>query len=168
MSKSSTYSRTEDFLIRLVGTRGVVLLLFGIMWVILGISFVTHPMERFSKPGSGGVLDFLDKGPGVYIFSTMWLVGGVVALAAVIQRPRTCEDGWGFIGALLPPLLWGAGYWWSWIIYTLSGGQSGREGTYIAGLVYGTITFLLMFLSKNLPDHPHGPCAGRSRGNSIQ
>lgn len=159
--KLNAYDRTEIFFIRLVGTRGVVLLLLGIMWIILGTGFLVSPMERFSRPGSGGILDFLNRGPGIYIFASMWIVGGIFAIAAAAQRPKTCEDGWGFVGLILPPLLWGAGYWWSWFINVFSGGEYGRENTYLAGLIYGAFTLLLMFLSKHLPDHPEGPCARR-------
>lgn len=157
----SPFLRAETYMITKVGTRGVLLLILGFMWTVLGTGFLINPMERFSKPGPGGTLDFLDKGPGVYIFASMWIVGGAIAIVIAFQRPITCRDDIGFNGVCLPPFLWGAGYWWSWVLHQLSSGEFGRPNTYVAGLVYWTITLLVMFLSRHLTDHPKGPCIGR-------
>jgi len=161
MAKPGPFSRVEHKLIVKVGTRGVCLLILGFMWATLGAGFLLNPMERFSKPGHGGVLDFLDDGPGVFIFSSMWIFGGIVAIIVAFQRPITCRDDVGFNGVALPPFLWGAGYWWSYLLNQLSDGEFGRPNTYVAGMVYWSITLLIMFLSRNLSDHPEGPCAGR-------
>lgn len=155
------FERAEARMIVWVGTRGVCLLILGFLWTILGVGFLINPMERFSKPGSGGILDFLDKGPGVFIFASMWVVGGFVAIIVAIQRPITCKDDLGFNGIALPPFLWGMGYWWSWVLNQVSDGEFGRPNTYVAGIVYWSITILMMFLSRHLSDHPKGPCIGR-------
>lgn len=155
------YARIEKALIYKVGTRGVLLLILGFLWILLGFAFLVNPMERFSKPGPGGVLDFLDTSPGLYIFAGMWIAGGTVALVTAFQRPITCKDDLGFNGIGLPPFLWGAGYWWSFLLSNLSGGEFGRPNTYLAGILYWTISIMIMFLSRNLSDHPEGPCARR-------
>lgn len=157
----SPFSYGERKLIRLVGTRGICLLLLGVLWLILGLAFITNPVERFSQPGPGGILDFLDRGPGVYIFAAMWLAGGITAIVVAFQRPVTCKDDIGFNGAALPPFFWGAGYWWSFAIYSVSDGEFGRPNTYLAGLLYWTLVILIVFLSRHLSDHPEGPCAKR-------
>lgn len=155
------FERVETAMIVKVGTRGVCLLLIGFAWSILGTGFLLSPMERFSKPGRGGTLDFLDRPPGVFFLAAVWLVGGVVAIITAFQRPVTCRDDVGYVGLALPPFLWGAGYWWSWALSQLSSGEFGRPNTYVAGLVYWTITILMMFLSRHLSDHPKGPCINR-------
>lgn len=155
------YARAEKSLIRKVGTRGICLLILGSMWLMLGFLFVSNPVKRFSKPGPGGILDFLDAGPGVYVFASMWIVGGATAVITAFQRPITCRDDLGFNGVGLPPFLWGAGYWWSFLINTLSDGEFGRPNTQLAGLLYWTFALLVMFLSRHLCDHPEGPCAQR-------
>jgi hypothetical protein len=155
------YSRFELRMIKWIGTRGTILLYFGFMWATLGVSFLLNPTERFSRPGPGGALDFVDKGPGVYILSSMWLVGGLVAVGCAIRRPYTCEDGVGFNGLALPPFFWAASYWWSFAIHIISGGEFGRERTYIGGLLYTAITLSMIFLSRHLQDHPEGPCMRR-------
>lgn len=155
------YIRAENALIYKVGTRGICLLLLGFMWLMLGFLFLLNPVERFSKPGPGGVLDFLDRGLGVYIFASMWVVGGVTALIVALQRPFTCKDDLGFNGVALPPFFWGAGYWWSFFVNTISDGEFGRPNTELAGILYWSFTLLIMFLSRHLCDHPNGPCARR-------
>src|SRR4029078_2656332 len=89
LQNPNAYVRTGKFFIQLVGTRGVVLLVIGTIWLFLGTGLLVKPMERFSRPGSGGVLDFLDKGPGIYILSSMWIVGGVLALVAATSEEYT-------------------------------------------------------------------------------
>lgn len=157
----SPFARGEKILIRKVGTRGICLLILGVMWLILGVAFITHPVERFSQPGPGGVLDFLDNGPGVYVMASMWIVGGLTALIVAFQRPITCRDDIGFNGVALPTFFWGAGYWWSFAIFNISDGEFGRPNTQLAGLLYWTLLILIVFLSRHLCDHPEGPCAKR-------
>ena len=158
----------EMFFIRLVGTRGSILLILGAIWIIVGIGFLLNPVERFSRPGPGGLLDFLDEGPGVYIFSGMWVVGGAVALVVAFLRAKTCEDDLGFNGVGLPPLLWGFGYWWSWITHLLFDGEYGRSSAYIGALLYSTLCVLVVFLSHHVRDHPEGPCARKRAAGVIK
>ena len=106
-------------------------------------------------------MDFIDNGWGTYLFAAMWPVGGIAGLIAAIQRPITCEDSIGYTAVLLPPLLWDFGYWWSWIANVFSNGLYGRPTSYVGGLLYGTITIMVLFLSRHLQDHPEGPCARR-------
>lgn len=158
------FKSLESRLIWKFGPRGLCLMILGFMWSLLGSAFLLNPMPRFAKPSSGGILDFLDKGAGIFIFSSMWLIGGVCALVVAFQRPISCKDDIGFNGLCLPPFLWGAGYWWSFIVNTLSAGEYGRPGAYFAGMVYWTFAILLMFLARHLNDHPDGPCARRRAG----
>jgi hypothetical protein len=164
----SPFAYGERKLIVLVGTRGICLLIFGTMWLILGLAFTANPIDRFSQPGPGsapgtwrGVLDFLDKTPGAYLFASMWLVGGATAVIVAFQRPLTCRDDWGFNGAALPPFFWGAAYWWSFFTHAITDGEFGRPNTYLAGILYWTLLILIVFLSRHLSDHPEGPCAKR-------
>ena len=160
---SSPVDRVERLAVRKYGTRGVCLWLIGIPWTLLGIAFILQPQERFSRPGPGGSLDILDNPPGIYIFASMWLIGGIGAMACAAIRPRICVDDWGFIAAVMPPFLWGCGFFWSQFAYIISGGEFGRESAYFAMIVYWSFSLLLAFLSKRLPDSPEGPCWGRRR-----
>lgn len=160
---SSPIDRLECFFVKKFGTRGVCLWLLGIPWTLLGIGFILDPQERFSKPGPGGSLDVLDTPPGIYLFASMWLIGGVTAMVAAILRPRICVDDWGFVAITLPPFLWGAGYFWSQVISLFTDGMYGRDNAYFAMIVYWSFALLLAFLARRLPDAPEGPCWGRRK-----
>jgi hypothetical protein len=137
--------------------------------MLSGVDYLRHPMERFSKPGPGGILDFLDKGLGVYIFSSLWLIGGLAGVITALLRPKTCEDGLGFAAIALPPFLWAMGYWWAVIIFAISGGVYGRDSdTYGQAIRLSVVTLLIMFLSRNLQDHPEGPCARRRASATVE
>lgn len=152
----------DSYLIRKVGTRGVCLLIFGFIWMVLGMSFAVDPQARFSQPAAGGVLGFLDHGVGLLIFALMWLVGGALAVGVAFRRTITHRDDLGFNGVCLPPFLWGSAYWWSFSVNILSGGLYGRPGTYLAGIVYWSFTVLLMFLSRHLKDADREEAHGHS------
>lgn len=153
----------EHWLVRKFGTRGVCLWLLGIPWTTLGIGFMLDPQDRFSRPGPGGSLDILDNPPGIYIFAALWLIGGIGAMVCAFARPRICVDDWGFVCVVIPPFLWGAGYFWSQFAYIISDGEFGRPNAYFAMILYWSFTLLLTFLSKRLPDSPEGPCWGRRK-----
>lgn len=168
MAKLHLYSKTERMFIRLVGTRGSLLIIIGAIWIILGASYLNSPMEWFSKPGSGGVLDFLDNGPGEVIFASLWVLGGVLAIYSAIRRPKICEDSLGFNGLLIPPLLWSFGYWWSFGVNLFSHGVYGRDHTHFGGLLYGAVSVMVLFLSRHLQDHPDGPCFRRHSIGNVE
>lgn len=157
----SIFEKLEEKLIIKVGTRGICLLILGFVWTILGVGFSINPTERFSQPGPGGVLDFLDRGIGSYILAWMWLVGGLTSIVVAFQRAITCRDDIGYNGLALPPFVWGCAFLWSFLFNQLSGGEVGRENSYLGTLIYWAMTLLIGFLSRHLSDHPKGPCARR-------
>jgi hypothetical protein len=152
----NTVTKIEVLFVEKYGNRGVCLWLIGIPWTLLGVVFILTPMERFSKAGPSGPLQFLDDPPGSYAFASLWLIGGLTAIAAALIRPRTRNDEWGFVGATVPPFLWGAGYFWSQTSYLVSDGESGKSAAYLFLIVYWSFSLLLLFLSKRLSDTPEG------------
>jgi hypothetical protein len=164
----SWYGRAELAAIRKFGTRGVFLLILALMWLLLGIGYGTNRMERFSRVGPGGWLDFLDRGFFFYLLAYMWVAGALAAIVAAARRPMTCDDSWGFIGLTIPPFLWGVAYWASWLAYLFSEGAYGRPRTYTAAVLFWSITIMVVFLSRHLRDHPEGPCARRLSGKILQ
>jgi len=162
------YGVVELAAIRKVGTRGVFLLLLSLMWLLLGLGYATNRTERFSRTGPGGWLDFLDRDPWFYILAYLWILGGLTALVSAVRRPMTCDDTAGFNGLALPPFIWGAAYWWSWIVYLFSNGEYGRPRTYTAAVLFWSLTIMVVFLSRHLRDHPEGPCARRLSGKILQ
>jgi hypothetical protein len=135
-----------------LGRRGLLLILLGAAYVTIGTGFVLVPMERFSRPGPGGILNAMDS-PWV---GALWIVGGVLAVASGILRPWTLRDGYGFNGLALPPFLWMAGYAWSTVAYVVTAGALGRANAWIAAIVYLALTAIVLFLARwPDPDDPH-------------
>ena len=143
----------EQFAVDKLGARGVLLVLMGTPWVLIGTGFLIVQMERFSRPGPGGPLQFMDDGPWGGL---MWILGGAIAIGSALIRKRTHEDGFGFIGLTIPAFIWGACYFWSFIANVASEGELGRPNTWIAGTIYWSVTLLITFLSKRLKDEPVG------------
>lgn len=145
-------NRIEGFFSARYGNRGEILWITGLMWVFLGIGFMTTHAERFSKPGPGGPLQFLDDSSWGGL---MWLVGGALGMFFTFWRVRhDGQDGIGFLGITMPCLLWGACYWWSYLFFVVTRGEAGRPTAYTGGLVFWGMAAILMLVAKRLKDEP--------------
>jgi hypothetical protein len=113
------------------------------MWITLGLGFLGNDQERFSRPGPGDPLQFLDDTP---LMCASWLVAGVVALVnGIIRRWIRDEDAFGFAALMLPPASWATAYGWSYATYLFSGGALGRPSAAIGCAVMAAFaTFLLL------------------------
>lgn len=146
--------RASDALTRRFGRRAVLLWALGAPWALIGYGFVAIPAERFSRPGPGGALEFLDSG----WLGWVWIVGGLTAVLCGVARGWTHRDDWGFISLSVPPFLWSAAYAWSWGANVVTSGESGRASSWIACVVFAAILFLTLFLARwPDPDEPHHP-----------
>lgn len=119
------------------GRRGGILALFGITWALIGLGFVMIDREpRFSRPGPGGPLEFMDTiWPGWF-----WIICGAVALLnGLLRRRLDNEDGVGYAALTMPPILWTIAYALSYGYWLFTDGAFGREGS-----VIGLFVFLIM------------------------
>jgi hypothetical protein len=137
--------------------------LIGALWVLIGFGFITVPMERFSRPGPGGPLQFMDTPPWPGL---LWLVGGGVAVVCGFLRNRQRRDDWGFNGLVLPVFVWMIAYLASFLTSVASRGEFGRSTGWLGFLVYlGLILLLLLIADWPDPDDPNLPDrTGRSFG----
>jgi len=118
------------------------------------MGFLLIPMERFSRPGPGGPLEFLDRGPWI---GFLWIGGGICAVVSSFLRVKTHDDSLGYNGVSIPPFVMGTCYFWSWISNRVTGGELGRPNSWIASLLYLSLAMLLVFLARNLKDEPGSP-----------
>lgn len=122
---------------RYLGRRGGILFLFGLAWISIGAGFATIQVDRFSKPGPGGPLEFMDTTPWPGVF---WVVCGVAAVAnGLLRRKLHNEDAVGYSALIMPPLLWAFCYTISFAVYLISHGTAGRQASII-----GVFLFLIM------------------------
>jgi len=93
---------------RRVGLRGAALLLAGIGWTTYGIGIITDP--RYVVQRGVSVLTRLWP---LDWWGAVWIVCGLLALAAAVLRPG--RDAWGFGAVVLPPLVWAGAYIVAWL-----------------------------------------------------
>ena len=142
---------TRFSITRRFGERGVVLGLFAIPFVIIGISILIDPIERFSRPGPGGPIEFMDSPT----WGWLWIAVGIASLIIMIFKPlvkvrqfRLDEIGYGLL--VVPLSLWAASYLISFLSFALFDGDLGRDRAYLGLVVYGNFLILILYLARNL------------------
>lgn len=142
--------------VRWAGRRGLILILCGVAWMVIGTMFTLDNIERFSRPGPGGPLQFLDSDPWPGL---VWVICGSVAGAVgTIRRRFGGEDAFGFAALVAPCVLWFMGYLWSYILflYTTTKSDSpeeviGRAQAGPSAIVY-LIILAFLFVIARWPD----------------
>jgi len=139
-------------LFRLVGRRGLLLLMFGVLWVLLGIGVLASRQPRFSGPGPAVlVLTVLDDAATGWL----WIAAGLASIiAGLVRRRMGGRDAVGFNFLLAPPLLWLLGYLWSFAVWAVTS-ASGRETAWVAAIVWVIMcAFILLIAGWPDPDDP--------------
>ena len=135
------------------GERGVVLGLFALPFVIIGISILIDPAERFSRPGPGGPIEFMDSP----LWGWLWIAVGIASLIIMLVRPliknrprhfTIDEIGYGLL--VIPLALWTVSYGISFVSFLVFEGEMGRDRTYLGSVVYGNFLILVLYLARNL------------------
>lgn len=143
-------------LVRRLGRRGACLLLLAIVYIVSGLSIIIAPgMDRFSRPGPGGTLQFMDGGWLGY----MWLVCGTVAAAigAAHDRRRVAQhDALGFNALIIPAAMHAFFFAWSAVMFLVSGGVEGNSRA-VTGLTTNVVVVVLILLVAGWPEPPEPP-----------
>lgn len=142
------------------GRRGSILVLFGGMYVMIGVGFAAIQVDRFSQPGPGGPLEFMDTVPWPGIF---WIACGAVALVnGCIRRLVRNEDAFGYGALAMPPMLWTLAYTVSFGCWAFSRlahwpQEYGRLTGFIGTGVFGMLVLVLTIIShwRDDLDGPH-------------
>lgn len=146
-------------LVRRYGRRATTLMLFGVCWVGVGLGVWLVPMTRFTHSADAGVLTFMDDP----LWGFMWMACGVTAVTTGFLRPRhPTYDEWGFNSLVVPPMVWGAAYVWSFVVALVTSGAAGRYGG-IVGFAVFIIAVLAVLLIAGWPE----PESEHERGNSA-
>jgi hypothetical protein len=136
-------------LIRTFGRRGVFLIMFGLVYVAIGVSAVSIPSQRFSAiPVMGPFLD--NQWWGV-----MWIAAGVIATVNGAYRSRSAADGPGFVALLCPPGVWSIFYATSAVTWFATSGEFGRVNS-ISGAAVWALVWLVVTLVSGWPDADAG------------
>jgi len=100
-----------------LGRRGLVLLLFGLTWIVQGSSFFLLPSLYAGHP-KFFPLDHLP----LWVQGALWIGSGMLSAFAA-QRPRREDDTSGFLAVSAMPMLLGASYLIGAISYAWEGNQ---------------------------------------------
>lgn len=145
---------SPGLLIRSFGRRGVFLMMFGFVYLLIGVTSLALPAQRFASiPVIGPILDH-------QLWGLMWVVGGLVAVANGALRFRARADAAGFVALLIPPGVWSIFYATSVVTYVATGGQVGRIES-IPGAAVWALVWLVVTLISGWPDADLDATAGK-------
>ncbi|MEV6400932.1 hypothetical protein AB0M39_40175 [Streptomyces sp. NPDC051907] len=88
-----------------LGRRGVPLLLVGVGQVCWGIGFIAVPVTD-----QRGLVALLAVMP-LSAWAWVWVAAGLIACASAFLPEG--RDRWGYVAAVMPPLTWSLGYFWT-------------------------------------------------------
>ncbi|GAA2456858.1 hypothetical protein [Streptomyces macrosporus] len=130
-----------------LGRRGTALVILGTGKMAYGAGFLVDP------PSPHG-LDLLTRFCDLTHWSWLWIACGAVTLASAFVPVG--RDRWGFVAALVPPVVWGTAY----LTAFLSGTYS--RGVWLA-LWYATSHVMLIVWASRVPEfeEPHRTTARR-------
>lgn len=136
---------TQRRLTERIGRRGAVLINFGIVWILIGLSevFVARQPEFDDLPLISWVPDPLRL--------SAWVVCGVVAILAAF-RPPVKWDGWGFLALYVMPAFRALGYLWGWCLSWDH--EGGYPSGWLGAALYLAITVLIVICSGWREEQP--------------
>lgn len=124
-----------------VGRRGLVLLLFGISWVVQGAAFFLLADLFAGQPE----LFLIDKLP-LPVQGGLWIACGVLSISAAL-RPRREDDTFGFNAVSLMPMALAASYLIGTVDYARKDDQLLATLGALGFLAWGPITLALTIVA---------------------
>jgi hypothetical protein len=134
---------------REVDKRGQILLIFGFIWTVIGVSVYQQP----ALPGYGNLL--FSHIP-LWLRAGAWIVTGVVAMAYALRPRVITNDGVGFLALYIMPAERAAIFLWGWVESITPGGGPGYGRGLLAGAVYLVLVAAVMVIAT-WPDPPLNP-----------
>lgn len=150
--------------VRRVGRRGLLLILGGLAWVLIGLDVTRHRVPRFVSPHpvprSNSILVVMNDhrwGWAWILFGTVAFLSGVLRRYPLIRR----HDSVGFNALLTPPFLWMLYFIWSGVVYLASDGQQGQDGQSFYGVVVWFLVNLFIITCAGWPETTESIVVGR-------
>lgn len=131
-----------------LGRRGLVLILFGLVWILIGRRIFFEPRYQFSQgnPDSLVVLSVMDNP----LWGFLWIIcgaGAVIVGFLRTHRPFCGRDAIGFNLISIPVFLWTTFFIISWVLSFITDGGRGQSSAYYGMLLYGVIFGLITTLA---------------------
>jgi FtsH-binding integral membrane protein len=135
------------WLLRRYGRRGVFLLMFGIIYVVVGVATLTVSNgRRFTQIGPI-IGPFLDA-PW---WGIMWVAAGLAAAAVGAGRARGWRDDRGFGALLIPPAVWTIFYLASVAVAIATNGDFGAIRS-LSGAAVWSLSLTVVLLISGWPE----------------
>lgn len=136
---------------RMLGRRGLLLLLFGLLWICYGVAIVAVDLPPRFSDVHFPVLSMLDG----FWAGLLWMLAGISAVVTAFARKSfKGKDSLGFNSLLIPPVVWVLGYSWS-IVLWLCTEQYGKPSGWVALVVWLIVcAFVMLVADWPDPDDP--------------
>jgi hypothetical protein len=141
---------------REVSKRGQILLIFGFIWIAVGISVLERPYVDGQEP-----LLFDDL--PVWLRAGAWIGTGLLAMAFAWRPRGISHDGVGFVALYIMPAERCAIFFLGWLDSVVPGGGPGYPAGLYAAVVWLAITAAVLVCSS-WPDPPADRGDRRSLG----
>lgn len=132
-----------------VNKRGQILLIFGAIWVAIGINVLQAPLP------SGWEHIWLFREVPVPLRAGAWIFTGLVAMAYAVRPRWIHHDGLGFLALYVMPTERAVGLLWGWLDSVMPFGGPGYPAGILGGLVYLVIVAAVLVIADwpNPPDN---------------
>jgi len=135
-----------------LGHRGEALLIFGVLFILIGLSADLDPTSG-APIGPHAGLFYYAVLPG-WRFAG-WALTGLLAISAAWRRTPPHTDSWGWVALMIMPLFNAFSYTWSFVLYLI--GQHGYATGWVGIIFWGFLFSRLLMNLASWPESAHGP-----------
>ncbi len=143
--------RRFHLLLGLLGHRGEALLIFGFLFILIGLSGELDPLVGVPTTPHVGL--FYYTVPVTWRF-VAWTLTGLLAISAAWRRTPPRSDSWGWVALMIMPLFNAFSYTWSFVLYLI--GQHGYATGWVGIIFWGFLFSRLLMNLASWPESAHG------------
>lgn len=149
------------WLARHLGHRGAFLLLFGVIWILVGVSLLPDADIPARPPHELLLFEHLP----LWLRIAYWMAPGAVAFGSAFLRGPG-HDTAGFALLIVAPILRGGSYAWAWVAWMASGGRVGEDRGWLGAVVWAALAGCILIVSSwREPDGFAPPHEGHEGGD---
>lgn len=136
------------------GRRRMILGLIGLIWLAYGWGQLTSP--AVSTKLFGHLPSLLDVILSDHRSALLWVICGLVGIAAAVLPRRHMADAYGFNALLIPPLAWTVLSGCSWLIFVITRGEFGSPRSWVSAVIW-SLAVTVLLITSGWPDPDDTP-----------
>ena len=129
-----------------IGKRCQILLIFGFIWTVIGVSV-------YQNPTTPGYENLLFSQIPIHVRALGWICTGLLAIAYALRPVWVVNDAIGFVALYIMPAERAAIFLWGYVQYLIPGDSPGYGRGLLAGAVYLVLVAAVMVVAS-WPDPP--------------